>query len=331
VTESFNKADSFSLSVRDRSAKPDTMFAGGDRLQWLDSEVFQEFNEVEIHVGYGPKMEPMLHGHITAVQSDFPSSGQPRHTVQGQSFYHRLGRRQRRKPFRDVTDSEIASEIARELDWGAVVDETQVKHPLVSTKGDTLEKILMKRAQRIGYEVAVKGRTLHFRRPRYLDVLEADETFEWGRDLISFSPRLTTHKLVSEWTVRAAQTALGKGKEPLVGTARAGDERVKLGSQTGTERSRKIFGEQKQVIYEEDIVSAQEAKEMALARLETQSMEYIRGTGSCPGNPALRAGMLIELRGLGQRFSGKYYVVSTCHRLSSSGYVTSFDVKRNAI
>jgi hypothetical protein len=45
----------------------------------------------------------------------------------------------------------------------------------------------------------------------------------------------------------------------------------------------------------------------------------------------LRAGNTIDLRGLGSRFSGLYYVTRTEHRLAPDiGYVTRFDVRRNA-
>ena len=40
---------------------------------------------------------------------------------------------------------------------------------------------------------------------------------------------------------------------------------------------------------------------------------YVEGYGTCIGDPELRAGTLVEIEGLGKRFSGSYYVTSTEH------------------
>jgi phage protein D len=36
----------------------------------------------------------------------------------------------------------------------------------------------------------------------------------------------------------------------------------------------------------------------------------------------------LELKGLGKRFSGEYYVKKVEHTLGSNGYLTQFDVRR---
>ena len=48
------------------------------------------------------------------------------------------------------------------------------------------------------------------------------------------------------------------------------------------------------------------------------------------GNPKLQSRVLVELKGLGRRFSGNYYVTSTTHTIDSGGYRTDFEAKRNA-
>ena len=330
VTETFNRADSFSFTVRDRHPEPGRLFAGGDKLLWMDSDVFDEGNEVVIHMGYADDMHLMLRGDITAVGSNFPSSGQPALTVQGYSLYHRLQRRRPRKPFKATTDSGIAQEIAKAMKLKAKVSETKAKHPLVSPKDATYASILIRRAKRIGYEVTVKDRTLYFQKPRYLEDRSSALTLEWGKNLISFNPRLSTHNAVTKVTARGPQTSQGRGKNPVVGTASAGDERVKMGKETGQQIVQRVFGDHHIIIADHNIASSDEASMMSRAGLETQAMEFIQGRGSCAGNPQLRSRKVIELRGLGKRFSGNYYVTSTTHTIDAGGYRTDFDVKRNA-
>lgn len=330
VTESFNRADQFDIRMRDRHPEAGRMFAGGDQLQWMDSDVFDEGNEIEIHMGYADDLHLMLRGEITAASPNFPSSGQPTLSIQGSSLYHRLERKTRRQPFESATDSGIAEEIASDMGLEAVVDATEAEHPLVSPNGKSYAAVLTEQAQRIGYEVAVKDRTLYFQRPRYIDNPSATLTLEWGRDLISFSPRLSTYNATTEVTVRGSQTSQGRGKEPIVGTAQVGDQRVTMGEQTGQQVAQKVFGERHVLVNDHNVASQQEANEIARARLETQAMDYNQGDGSCVGNPELKSRMVVELTGLGRRFSGIYYVTSTTHKIDSSGYLTTFAVKRNA-
>jgi len=174
-----------------------------------------------------------------------------------------------------------------------------------------------------------KDRTLYFQRPAYFRGLGADLTLEWGKDLVSFSPSLNTYNLPTQVTVRGMQTARGRGKEPLVGTASAGDEEVSMGDETGTKAAR-VFGENNLLVEDHSVVSAEEAGQMARARLEAASLGYITGRGSCAGRPDLMARKVVELKGLGRRFSGKYYVTSTTHTMGNGGYRTDFEVKRNA-
>ena len=48
-------------------------------------------------------------------------------------------------------------------------------------------------------------------------------------------------------------------------------------------------------------------------------------------DPRLRAGAIIRLEGLGPSFSGDYRVTSATHTISSSGYRTSFRVRKEII
>jgi phage protein D len=59
-------------------------------------------------------------------------------------------------------------------------------------------------------------------------------------------------------------------------------------------------------------------------------VDFITGEGTAIGNTDIRAGRVIELRKLGQRFSGLYYVTSSTHRVDQNGYITQFTVERNA-
>lgn len=328
ITESYDKADSFTFTISDRHPER-ARFAGGPRLQWMDSTIFDEGQEVTIELGYVDNRTVTLVGEITAVSPAFPESGAPTLTVRGFSLLNRLQSKHRRKAFEAATDSGIAQEIAKEMALTAVVDDTAARHALFAPNDASYHEILLKRAKRIGYEVTVKGRTLYFQRPGYIADPDPALTLEWGRDLLNFTPSLNTNNMVTDVMVRGSQTSQGGGKTPLVGKATAGDERVKLGAKTGPQFVKAGGREKKVLLDEHDLANQQEANAIALAHLEGAALEFISGRGATIGNPALRARRVIALKGLGQRFSGNYYVVATTHTISASGYRTDFEVKRN--
>jgi phage protein D len=59
-------------------------------------------------------------------------------------------------------------------------------------------------------------------------------------------------------------------------------------------------------------------------------VDFITGEGTAIGNTDIRAGEVVELNGLGKRFSGLYYVTSSTHEVGPKGYRTRFNVGRNA-
>jgi hypothetical protein len=328
VTDTCNQADTFSFTVRERHGEPGR-FPSGGALHWLDSGTLEEGKEVGIELGYLGNLRFRFLGVVNGVSPTFPESGVPTVNVRGQSLYSRLLSQCDAKPFREKTDSGIAGEIATLLGLASIVDDTSAEHPLVSSGSGTHAAILQERANRIGYEVVVKEQTLYFQKPRYLVERGPQLTLEWGRSLKSFTPTLSTYRKVTHVKVRASQTTNGRGKDPVADSVGPGEERAKLGSRSASEIAMELSGKNELLAEDHLAISQQEAREVALAKLEASSLEFITGRGGCNGNPALKARTVIELKGLGARFSGSYYVTSVTHTIDSSGYRCDFEVKRN--
>lgn len=102
------------------------------------------------------------------------------------------------------------------------------------------------------------------------------------------------------------------------------------GRQTGGKISEGIAGATKRSLCGENVDTNEEAEALARAALNLAGTEFITGEGSCLGNPDIKAGSVVELLGLGERFRGLYYVVSCIHRLGQKGYYTSFTARRSA-
>jgi phage protein D len=75
----------------------------------------------------------------------------------------------------------------------------------------------------------------------------------------------------------------------------------------------------------------EEAELLARGRFNDLAFGFVTGEGTCIGNPLVTAGTVVELKELGARFSGAYYVTSSTHTVSTrKGYTSHFSVRRNA-
>ena len=249
--------------------------------------------------------------------------------MRGYDLGYRLAQGQKTRSFTAMKDSDIARQIAQDHNLSAMVDDT------VDEKKETLDYVLQSnqsdlaflqtRARRIGYEVFVTEKTLHFRAPKH----EAEKvlTLNWERDLLEFHPRLSILGQSSEVNMRAWNVA---DQKPQLSTAPVSQVNPMSGqwiSQVGgsllkTPAVTQITTPVRQVAEADAIVKGQ---------MNAIALNFITGDGLCFGNPQIRAGKVVEFTGLGRRFSGLYYIVSTEHTFSvQDGYSTAFTFRRNA-
>jgi phage protein D len=138
---------------------------------------------------------------------------------------------------------------------------------------------------------------------------------------------LSTISQVSEVLVQGWDA---KTKKAITGRARSGDAVSKMdGRQLGASITESAFFATKNIIIDKPVFSEGEANQIARGKFNEMAIEFITGEGSAVGNGDIRAGKVIELLGLGQRFSGLYYVTSATHVIGSTGYATNFTVERN--
>lgn len=331
ITETVNRADTFQFKLNGRHPKLERFPSGGE-LMWIDDSRFEAGKKVKIEMGYRKNRAVKLIGKVTAATVNFPEGGSPTLTVQGQSLYNELQRKRRSQPFASRTDSDLVAEIAGEFGLTPQVGSTGTKHETVSYKDKSYAEILQERAERLNYEVTVKEKTLIFQRPRYLENSSAALTLTWGRDLLSFSPRLSTSNMPTRVETRGSQTAQGGDKTPIVGIVTADEVSARLGGrQSGPQYVKERFGENEVLSSDHRPESVEEARNMSRAKLERASLQFVQANGSTNGNPQLKSRTVIEVTGLGKLFSGKYYVTSTTHTIDAGGYRTTFEAKRDGV
>ena len=303
VDQTIDGADHFSLEIATRYDFEDHEFVDFD---WDD---FAIGDSVEIWVGYGATLTQVLDGAITEQSTDFPSGGFPTISVSGYGRYHDLTKDVVEEQWEEKTDAEIAEAIADAYGLDADVDDTPIERYKVEVEYDNdaafLEQRLAPRND-VGtgpFEVFARLDELVFRAPR--DDRDPDIELTWGESLQSFSPELTDAETPKRVEVHHWDP---KRKTEIVGVAE---------SETGSGRR----------VVRRPVGSEEEAEELANAFLRQAEQERLRGTGTTIGLPDIEIGEPIEISGLGERFSGTYYVEDVTHSLGSGGYTTDFSVR----
>jgi len=299
-----------------------------DQFLWIDNEdLFSVGDSVEVKMGYDDQLTSMFKGEITGLEPSFNSDRLPSLVVRGYDRRHRLARGRRTRSFLKKKDSDIAAQIAREAGLTPNATDSGVTHDYVLQADRTDFEFLLERASRINYEVVVEDKTLNFHPvangASEVMTLKADE------DLSEFNPRLSSAGQVSDVAVRGWDPL---NKKEIVGKSQAGDEVSTMGGkQAGAALSKKAFGAATGLLSRTPVAAQAEADQIAVARLNSASLELITGEAVCGGRTDLRPGKVVRVDGVGKRFGGQYYVTAAAHVYTSDGYSTRFSFRRNAL
>jgi len=297
-----------------------------EELEWVDTGPFELGASVEIGVrsAEGSSEDKLIVGEITAIEPDFGRGTQAILNVRGYDRSHRLYRETRNRAFTQVTDSDLASQIAQGAGLRADVDSTPQVYEHVLQDNQTDIEFLRSRARRIGYQVYTRDRTLYFKRPSN-ETSAASVQLEWGNQLKVFRPRLTLAEQVDELVVKGWDP---KNKTEITGSAGSSRARPEIGeSRSGAELASQAFGSGRRIVVNCPVSSQAEADAVAQALYDECTGGFIQADGVCYGTPQLVAGVTVEVSSLGETFSGKYFVTSATHIYRADGdYQTEFSV-----
>jgi phage protein D len=306
-------------------------------FKYSDTSTFDVGNRVHIELGYADKVVSTVRGVITSVTPTFPEAGASTIAVSGQDGLILLRDRKptgsEQKMFKDLTDSQIAERIARRNQLKPKVVDSGTQQPLVFQRDLDDAQFLLERAKRIDFDCYIwndpaSGEDeLHFEPPsdgrsRRARVFQ----FEWGKNLISFSPEITLSRQVSSVTVRGWDP---RNKQAIVGHANANDLPGKRGKgKSGPQLADDRLRGKGEVVVDAPVLTQKEADELAKSLLRDRAYRFITGSGKCIGLPDMRPGDNIRISRIGTRYDGDYYVTKVEHSYGAGGYLTSFDVRR---
>lgn len=291
-------------------------------LEFLDNGPFDLTKEVEIAAETPDGEEVILvKGEITALEPDFGEGMIAELVVRGYDKSHRLYRETKSVAYLNKKDSDLADEIAQAAGLQTEIDRTSTVYDHIFQHNQSDLAFLMQRAWRIGYECFVTDGKLYFRSPPSGD---AEVTLTWGEDLLSFRPRMTLAEQVDEVVVKGWDV---ERQTAIVGRAQQGNLYPDVEESRDGASWAGAFGAGKLVILDQPVVSQAEADALAAARLDEISGAFIEAEGVALRRPDIKAGRMVTLESLGDRFSGTYLVTSATHVYMAEGLKTTFTVR----
>jgi phage protein D len=310
-------------------------------MKWThssDADLFDVGASVTIELGYVDETEAVFKGEITTITPTFPESGSPTVAIAGHTRLHWLQGDRKTRTFQKMTDAQIVARIAQESGLTPQIEDTQVKHDYIIQSNQSDLEFIQARAEQAHFEVLVDDKKLIYRKAK--EDQPKIFTLAWGHPQIAGSPGPNTLPLKSFNpslnTTNQSDTVKVQGYDPatkkaVVGKAGIGDENRKMGSQSGPQVAKDAFKKAKEFVRVGPLGSQAEMDQLAKAIYNKNAMNFVQGEGTTIGVPALRAGLVVEVLGVGRKFSGLYYVDQATHTIDDSGYHTSITVKRNAV
>jgi uncharacterized protein involved in type VI secretion and phage assembly len=271
----------------------------------------------------------LIGGEVTALEADY-DGGWDRTIVRGYDKSHRLHRGRRTETYQNVKVSDVAQTVATraKLEVGTIDDSGAVL-PFVSQVNVTDWDFLKARARELGFEVGVFDGRFYFRKPIQSttapDPGDADsrspEQLVYGRDLVTFRPRVSSSAQVTQINVRAwdpdAKAVLIGSADPAASHAKLRDDPAGLAQN---------FGSPAYLVHDRPLPSQSDVDDTARAVAEHLGSSFAEAEGVALGNAKLRAGSAVSVGQVADTFSGKYTLTRTRHVFDNDGYRTEFEI-----
>ncbi len=291
-----------------------------------DNKSFDMGKDITISIGFEKEAIEVFIGEIVRIDYLFERADSSVEIICYDKLF-KLSRMRYARPFLNMKDSQIAKQMASEAGLEADIEITKKVHEYIFQNNESNLDFLRRRAERLGYELDIEDGKMIFKSARYKDKKPTIALY-WRGDLIEFKIKLDSSEVVEEVIVTSWDSLK---KETVEEINKAGDEdKVVSAKKLGTKEVKKKL-KNKSKIYKMDIPNLQnaEAKEIGKSKLTSLSMKFLTARGVCQGEPLIKAGSVIEIWGVGEKFSGEYYITSAEHVYSADYFRTFFEVVSN--
>lgn len=287
----------------------------------VDSQPLQLGKEVEIKASaMGDRSTTSIFkGQVAAVEPEFGADGCII-AIRAYDHSHKLNRNKKTRTFQNVSCSNMAQKVIGEAGLSADATSTDVVHDFFQQSNETDWEFLWRIALMHDYLVRADDRTIKFQPAS--DVAGSPVVLTWQDKLISFRPRMSGVQQpqtveVRSWDPKAKSNISGHASSPET-TSQAGVPRSQVANDLGggtiavTDRVADTTGE---------------ANALAQSTLQRLADAFYEADGVAWGNPQIKAGVQVQIKGVGTNFGGTFIVTGSTHSYrGKTGYRTTFQI-----
>jgi hypothetical protein len=335
----------------------------GDRLR-IDMRYWPDpAPGLEVAISSAQNWVPMITGPITDMRFSFATGQGAQLTISGEDDLSVLkDKQEKRVPMDRLAEVNIVKQALSKAEYPLKsIARPTVAYPQFATddsqglqealhSGQSYLDFIQKLAERLDFEVFVEFADLtktdsplefHFEPYRgsakpndsLRDVFRLDRE----RNLLEFNPTIKVVDQYSEVEVRGrhrdpqiAKEVRGKATREIVADELHGDPTLDGALKTGPEIRETFFPgrRNKYTVQNQSNVDEARADWYAKAVIRKKARELFTIQGAAVGQPWLRPGNHVEIRGMRPPFDGFYYLTSTTHTFGSDGLRTRFSASR---
>lgn len=259
--------------------------------------------------------ETVFTGQIASLEFEYTRAGRQA-VIRAYDPSHNLHRGRKTRIFKNMTDSDVFTAVlsGSGVDAGEVTA-TTVTHRHLPQMNQTDWEFLRWRAEENGFSMeSDESGNLCFHEPKNNQVASLDAQ----TDLFAFRPRLTapyfTSVEVDAWD--ASQTQV------LSATGQIGNTKSAKLSSTPDGLAGKFTNTKKAASVTRPGLQQSEIEKAAKTLAERYSQTFAEAEATAQGNPKLRPGCVVEIKGIGSTFDGTYRISAARHVLGLHGYRT---------
>ncbi len=295
-----------------------------------DAGLFVPWNTFKIEAQFGDYTEEIMRGYIKTVKAETPEQmGEAKVTVTCQDETLLLDREHIRKRWSSedepMTDGEIAQEIAGDSNLDVEAEEGLTNITL--NQDGTPIRLLRERAEANGFELYIREGKLYMQPPQLDEDPQTSIMVYAGAqtNCLRFSVAYDGHRPDEVGVIRAADTGTEMETETF------SPDLTVLGRQAATSEDAGLVPFVWQ-LQRPAGGSLEEVRARAQAKAN-QNAWKVRADGELDGalyGHVLLTHKIVGVYGIGDTFSGLYYVDTVVHNFDQNGYRQAFKLLRNA-
>jgi phage protein D len=295
---------------------------GGTELAFEDEQIIKLGTSISVYGGDDSSPQELFRGLVTGLEATFSEESSPELLVLAEDALQRARMARRTKVHDDAAIADLARDLADSLSLRAVVtgftDRVGKQVQIAETDLAFLRRLL---AAHDG-DLQVVGDELHVspRKDVQRGTLELSLYSQLRRARVTADlAHQVTEVVVGGWDVSQGQRVEESG---------TGVNRGPGSGRKGSDLLQQAIGTRSEHLGDIGATTDAEARALADASFDRRARRFVTVDGTAIGNPALRVGTSVTLKGMSRRFDNTYYVVRAVHRYDRTvGYETDFEAE----